>query len=456
MRNFIYIFLALCSLGLSGCADNDALDSPVVNDDFTLTTFKTSQRTLEEAASIASASASWLYDVNNESVSRTFSLDKVTYGIDLSNSRSGENDTLFYVFNFDKSQGFALVALDKTFPGLLAVSDSGEFNDELLEQNPGISDFITRLKITLKNHRSKSKTITASRASDGNPTVIVEHKFVYDTLNKVIVEPDKTLRWGQEAPEGFYCPNKISGCVNTALALIIANFTRINSKLPLTYKSSTDTLTYSTSTLRKHKQSGSAAQIVMDGCENNSIDIHHTIASLTREIGYRTNSTYYLWGTSTTIPNLLKALPGLQLRADSLTTYAPLSALTSKGLIMVFGLFSEDPNIPGHAWICDGVRKYDIHTTEWTREPGKRWEMIGDFGITHTKLVHFNWGNNGRGNGFFYFGVYDDSKVVIPDKDFDSQSYYKYDQISFLPIYNIRTRPVINPGIPIDSANITL
>lgn len=225
-----YLSVIFTSLILVSCVNNDW---EVANENLvSQAQANPNCRSYSEVLKIAENSISLL--TNNRMISRC-SVEKRTINLETgvrtyiqhptraSMNSSLSNDTLLYVFNFNDDKGFVVVSVNRQAEKLIAVTDSGYYDPNVRTGNPGFDTYMDMAKGYLKslnNNLVESNTIN-SRSSDNQWRM---YKEVYDTVFNAQVAPMLTTRWGQQGITGYYCPNKISGCSNIALAQIMAHY----------------------------------------------------------------------------------------------------------------------------------------------------------------------------------------------------------------------------------------
>ena len=152
----------------------------------------------EEACRIAASF--WYNDVPTRSTANEIQLLWDGNGL---LTKSTPSHTPFYVFGRTGQKGFVVIAGDDRLRRVLAWSDENEFDPQNIPANSlwwyeGIGDFVAS---NTKSSSTKSSNYTK------RDSVIIKHT---------------TAKWNQGYPYNLECPeNKVTGCVNTAIAIIM-------------------------------------------------------------------------------------------------------------------------------------------------------------------------------------------------------------------------------------------
>ena len=199
------------------------LFSCTIEDDFVYQELYTTvpelnKRTLTEALEIAQEATSLFGTQESRSGDiRTIDTENIKYLCLNNNSRSQSDDTLLYVINYADDNGFAVVSANPNTTGLIAVTEKGTYNpaSEEINNNGGMAMFMNMAKMYVSDPNNELQ-------KSGSATVLefVENVDTTDTY----IFPKLATKWGQSWPEGRFCSNLLSGCVNTALAQIMAYF----------------------------------------------------------------------------------------------------------------------------------------------------------------------------------------------------------------------------------------
>lgn len=366
------------------------------HDDFARSENFSQTRTIEEAIEIAKSAASMLDDVSSRVYpERDINLDNIQI---LSNLSRSEPDTLIYIVNYKNNLGFAVISAQKKVEPLLAVTESGSYVNAEECHNPGLVQFMNMATDYVKNTSSSSV----------EQEVITEVRFE-EIVNGDTIAPRVEVQWGQTGIYGAYCQNGISGCNNTAAAMVMSYFEYPKS-IELKYQSNSSAMPLDWTEIKRHK-TGAYTTCCSD-------KIHEPIGHLMRELGFRSGSKYLDNKTRTFISDTRKVLHDLGYNVGAITdTYNGFVKWNLKnGLIMMYG---HDDTAGGHTWLCDGYKYQKTVVVEYIRPINEvSWT---ENSRTETELIynHFNWGWNGMHNGYFYDGVYKASSY-----NFGNTSYY--------------------------------
>lgn len=389
-------FLLLASLFvLNGCTSQDdpipqfePAESP---------TEATYTRSVADAIAIADA----FLDAGNDKVeSRAGRTPKVA-AILGATSRS-ESDTLLYSVNYGEDDGFVIVSAKATPQPVLAYVEKGSYDGEPT-QNTGFEEFIGAAK-------SYSNAFDATFDTLGNFIRLPRPYTIYK-----VAQPAKETQWGQSYPEGLLCPNWTSGCVQTAIAQAFAHIEKPAS-IALTYPGvDKNSLSLNWAEIKKHKKSESEGLFHQYFC-NASNDAHMTLAYLCRELGHRNHATYrpdsVTGAGSTAAYNTLCNILGSTKVNHYTGNRCALDTPTffdyfyeRKGVALMFGI---DESAGGHCWYCEGGRSYEYHSG-MPQCKDDEFSELKEL-VTQTYYYYFNWGWCGHYDGYFYGGVYDNTK----------------------------------------------
>jgi hypothetical protein len=402
------IYLIVVILALASCQDT------YIGNDFQPTASQCDYNSAEqEAIQIASSAASVFFD-QSRSVRTITSAKAVTPIYSSSSSRTDGEDPIIYAVDYDDNQGFAVVSARNTENQLLGVFESGSYEDAL--ENPSFEYYISSastfvLRDTIVNPISKEFTVLMS-----------ENKSKAKT-------PKIQVRWGQGNPYGMYCPNKISGCTNTAMAQVMTYY-KYPTKLKLTYDGApSDSISLDWDEITKHTITTSNNESDTTCC--GSMQAHIMIATLIRELGERAGSSYLTdgQGTATSDYMIKYVLSGLGYSTTSLANYysgVEYDELDN-GILIVRGTVSGENY--GHAWVVDGY-KYIVKLLI-DRSTKK---IIRELDSNH-HYAHVNWGWNGTGNGYYLSNVFDTNAPYKLDSGCSSTSngYYS-DNVKYLVV----------------------
>lgn len=182
--------------------------------------------TVEEAIKIANQAAEAFDAKSARGVSRKASSAAMVDVLGAKNGRSGGIDTLLYMVNYDNKQGYAIVSASRACETLLGIVDEGEFDALEAAENPSYSYYLANAQNYV------ASTLGGGISIGGEPITpgfIEETRFVHEDYPVKV-----NVKWGQSYPEGYFCPNKIAGCVQTAMAQIMS-YLKLPTSISLTY-----------------------------------------------------------------------------------------------------------------------------------------------------------------------------------------------------------------------------
>lgn len=336
-------------------------------------------------------------------------------------------DTMFYVVNFAKNGGFALVAADKRATPVYALVNEGHWNvDSLMyEENEGFIEFLEGAEDAFHREREEHFNVPMPCDDDerygggggggGSPSDPGPWEIKY--VKKPLLE----TKWGQghaDEPNSYgkYCPNKVTGCAITAAAQILSYY-RTPGRVSWAYNT-----TYGETTLNWDRILADSRRY--DG----KLDPYFTpesmdeVAHLCRFLGVAFDANYKSKATGVDEGKPVKWFQkwsGLQatnfdgynegriidaLEADKVI-YARGNSIRKK-ILLFFNKYEG-----GHAWVYDG------YLTAGNRVSSKNY-------------VHCNWGWSGTSDGYYLSKCFDTKQgPEYPDKNSyenENGSHFKY------------------------------
>lgn len=357
-------------------------------------------------------------------------------------SRSNSSDTLLYVINFDDNKGFAVVAASNIDQPQIAFIPKGNYDPN---QPSDVKPFEAYMQLAAQYvEEQNTSPRTIQRIVELQP---VTKGGWDDTIYYSHKKPALKISWGQEDFYGQFCPNKVSGCAPTALAMFIAhrNFSDLSGQDPTTamiytYPSKDKVSeTVHWKQIYRHLSASYTDQYNINHSEvcleHNKIETHKTIARIMRQIGHEVETSYYTFGgpngseyrfSGTTpdkiYPYIKKVFPyyrAQDFRQYNLGDCEPW--INRSGICFMSGLVS--PN-EGHIWLCDGyfhshIIHYvpeDLLASSSSRGPLElvRYVQIEE----EQQYLYFKWGWDGKFDGQYYgkvFTLVDNS--ITPKKE---------------------------------------
>lgn len=375
---------------------------------------KSNKRNLDEAIKVAQNAATLFKHSSRSEGNRMIDMENIQYLCSNENSRSSKRDTILYVINYTDNNGFAVVSANTSTTDLIAVTEKGSYKptSESTHDNSGIDLFMDMAEYYVS-------TTVVHELESPKSDVIKELIEVIDTTD-VWIEPKLTTHWGQTGYEGTFAPNGISGCVNTALAQIMAHY-EYPVQLNLTYDyAPISVLNLDWPEIKKYKG------VYYDMASNSA---HEAIGYLLRQLGELTDSNYESPdGTFSTSEAALTVLSELGYTVSSnLVNYETrnfYSALNNGKLIYMSGFqMSNNGETLGHAWVVDGYFERELHYLVWTKDINSPIRELLDESYTYKRYNHINWGWDGDSNGYFLDDVFNAADAVQYDRIYNFMNY---------------------------------
>ena len=389
---------------------------------------KSSIRTVAEAFEIADQAKDMFFNQSNTRSGQLRIVDKDNLRV-ICNSKTRSNtfDTLIYVVNYKDNEGFAIVSAIKGTDEILGITEMGNYDDAVAE-NAGLSLF---MEMAEKYIREKTRF-------PGDP-------FIETTTTLIgSVSPLISVKWGQEFPEGLYCPNTIAGCANTA-AIQICSYYQYPTSMNLTFSQrERNSITINWAEVKTHHR-GCGSYASHTNCTA-SVNSHKVIGEMARQCGVYSGSEYIHNGV--VLPNTTPAPYSYYnycyLNSAATSTYLDISyGLDVVDMIESLGFVRPQPQTytsqctknhlnfgkpvymygnslsSGHFWVIDGYKYYKDTMTNHATEPVT-------ITINYRYYNHVNWGWNGISNGYFLdnvFSAYAGYSYDDPSLGFVTNSY---------------------------------
>lgn len=374
-----YLIPVLLAAMLLGCSETE---TPQPAPEESTSAYRSEQEAMEVALTLPS-----IFEENESRATKT-----CASVVKVANPSRDDEKTLIYAVNYADGEGYALIPAAKNALDVLAYVEDGSYDEN--STNPGLALFMDAAHSYLDALPDGTTigTLPANRPI---------------TTTESIMTRTYTL-WGQRYPEGIYCPNGISGCVQTAQAIILAYQASL-SYIALTYDGKDKSIqqldwaainkhTKSTTPSNKHKH-------ILLECDADE-EVHKAIGRLCRQLGHQNNASYNTSSTGAFSEfgrrQLSSMLPGKVTEFISFKTGGELyNYLKSSQCLAYMRGTSEDG---GHAWVCDGAQW--VHTVSNMPLIDGKIETIekDDY------YYHYNWGWCGKDNGYFADGVFDNKK----------------------------------------------
>ncbi|MBQ8672446.1 MAG: C10 family peptidase [Bacteroides sp.] len=385
---------AVTSLILTACAQNkDSVFQRMVFEPEHVSM----TRTLDEALLIAQKVSDILDVTCTRSATRNVDRNNVHCLTQMDTRTSSGVDTLLYVTNYADEAGFAVVSANKSTNPLLAVVEEGTYETDT--DNEGFASFMTMAEEYV------STTSVPLLPVPGFGETIKEFKYTYDTITTQ-VPPLVATRWGQTGPESQYTSNGYFGCTITAMAQVMSYFA-YPKQLTITYPgASINSLTLDWDAIKLHNISHSYLTCTATDAT------HDAIGHLCRQLGHLAESKYLVNGTETYINKSVSAFRNLGFTTSDYVVYDAdnlFMALDACNPSIAYGAHYDtdaDSVVTAHSWIVDGYLSYKVTRKFWTRETTSFDWVCEDTYTYYTKYFHYNWGWNGKCNGYFLVDIF--------------------------------------------------
>ena len=329
-------------------------------------------------------------------------------------------DTAFYLFNTPDNNGFAILAADLRVPNqILAYSDNGSFDPNT--DNPAMTFFLELAKdyvseciakadaqedsltesicqkLGIENDtcqhglKTKSKILQKIKCTtEGLPQ--------YTIVNRGEVKPLINTKWHQGFPFNGKCSPSPAGCAPIAIAQILnywkapsvikgvsVNWNIIQNGYP--YNDYTEQVASLINVIRTSVKTDA----------NGGTEINKPLQFF-KQIGFSTQSKMIDYNYKSVADALDKSIP-----------------------VFMGGLL--DKGFGGHAWIADGYLIRQVTKNETFKyciieelDNGTitdRFEDIPSTTTTIYELLHFNWGWQGNGDGYYNKNIFDTRKQMV-------------------------------------------
>lgn len=436
-----HFFLAITiALAAGACSDNTFI--PAEDEE---TVSMSNAQSIQRSEDEAMAYAAQFLNIFPHKESRSLPDIKIHALTNKTSRSSASTDTLLYIAQYGENQGYAIITGSRELSPVLAYVEEGYFFDLENANNGGFQMYMEAASDYVENSMRRASIIDKP----------IKPAFDDWTIRyNDTIAPRLTVAWSQEYPEGYFCPNRLSGCAQTALAQILSYY-ELPAEINLTYPGHpVDKVTLDWSEIKKHSKSdpidwktNQYGIVSHNGSCSASEEAHMAIAYLCRELGHRNNAVYTYKSENERstgasigdVRNTASALMeqvGYKFKVAAIADYTKARFLLDRikdGIVYIRG--AKQPNMGGHAWVADGGLKVGTVRThvDYAANPD------GSNVVTVTEklemLVHFNWGWGGRSNGYFNPDVFDPREGVSYDTyPSISGENFKYD-VQYIPFY---------------------
>lgn len=349
------------------------------------------------------------------------------------NTRSNDADTLMYVVSYKDNEGFVIIAAPYNVTPIVALVDHGSYEDVANTTNTGFQTYLE----TAESYISNQLAVVS-------PQPITPFSK-YDTIvSYVKTGPQINYIWGQEAPEGYYCPNGIPGCMPIALSYAMAYF-EYPTSISLSYpEHDIDVQPLNWYEIKEHSYTAfsrnpSDLDSHLSFCDA-SRDAHLALARLLRQLGYIMFVHYGPDSTGGDYLDLFLRAESIfatktRIRFDEETGFDGLySRLKTGGIALMNGFRFAGSTLAGHAWVADGTMEVTttINYYEYISYPiGSNQEsgyVLTSSSSSTSQYIHYNWGMSGNCNGYFLRDVYATADAYRYDNTSGNTMNYNYSQ----------------------------
>lgn len=383
-------------------------------------------RTYEEALAIAQDAIGMLGEncVTRSGRPRSISTDNVQYIVSTSSTRSSDvSDTLMYVFNCEDNAGFAVVAANRAFEGLIAVTEQGNYIVGEESENEGFNLYMDMATSYLLGFDDRLDIDTTTGGFD--QLIDYKSKTFKDTITG---GNQANVRWGGLwAPYTTYCPVGTSaGCEVVAIAQIMSIYKKPSS-IKIDFGSNNYNLALDWNAIVSHKTVSTCG--AMGTCPGDN-----QIGLLFRQLGEEIDISYS--NTSGSYGHYIAdAFIKLGYSIGNKMSYHSPTVLNSiKQGKSVFMCGEDDNKNIAHAWIIDGYKCVRTTRIESTRPSGSLlW--TNDTIVSEQYYNHINWGWDGYCNGYFFVSVLEPFSPTFIDNGVEIKNTYDFDFDTDLYIY---------------------
>lgn len=373
MRKTIY-FLAAGLMTLTGCASNDEALCDDLTMDNTNPYFVSVNEAVEKAAPLFQSIKG---ETRSGKSSRITSVETISPA-SMTNTRSTDDTPLYYIVNYGKDEGFAILSADSRLLPVYAFSDEGSLSMEDALANNGLNMYISSLP----------------GISDGSITLDPDFPVVTELLSykgectKPLLS-QSVRNWHQWAPYNNLCyvanmEKAPVGCAALSIAMISSYF-----EYPYVCKGQT----LSWKDYKNGQEDSNLYLYIADlGSRNNLRSKYSTDRTTTSK--YNISQTFDNIGYDVTMAAMSE-----ELMLNNINE--------AKKPVLLHG-YSNDIN---QYWVVDGTYlMMRQHYGVINPETGKA-EIESDC----YWYYHSVWGENGKGNGYYVYKTETDSMGGNPD-----------------------------------------
>lgn len=313
------------------------------------------------------------------------------------NSRSKNSDSSYiHIFNFENSEGFAIMSGDKRVCPVLAFVENGNLLENQEIANPGFAIFLEGLEDYYINSIISSPLASGLMESRGTVTRPTEITISNKANCKV--------KWNQSpAPYNNLCPlsngqKTLAGCVPVACAQLMSVYAH-----PQKYSSSTYAWSEMTRSANGASCSSTAQSQIADllfqlgksgnlgvtyGVSGSGAKVDDIPGTL-RNMGYSNGGRKCDYSEKDVVNEIGAGYPVI------------ISGFRTKHEDKILGITINSSYRDGHAWIADGYAKF-FKTVDVVDDNGR---ILSSTWYT-TYYIRCNWGWGGQYDGYFLSGSF--------------------------------------------------
>lgn len=439
MKQTLFLLVGLV-WGFTSCTTNDEdfLDQRAPRE------FKTSRfRSYDEALNIAKSAAKMVDDNTDKSrgvtTERTIDTKNGVKVVATPGSRSASPDTLMYVFNFADNEGFAVVSAAPEAEPLLAVTESGYYDPNEEQDNPGFAMYMDRAKEYVANSLSIGNPGTPSGPIWRNDTTVMGEMTILSDTIRTLRGPINNHFWGDHAPYGDRCPNGMAGCTQTAIGMIMAHFcepqymTFDYPELPVSYSTTIDW-----NLVNRHLGNSLCNDYAHQG--------DSLIARIIRQLGHDFGAAYFPYATQTSTTTALNVLHNKYgYTCSPLADYSTYDyrheldegaiGLVSSRHIYQHANILHNYLLNGYLDFAYKAKVYQLYTLPNMPSGVLYYSKLLREEDRLTAYWHLNWCFDGTYNGYYFSGVFDPNECqssIFPIPDGEAMEYSYNQMFSFV------------------------
>lgn len=145
-------------------------------------------------------------------------------------------DNLYYIINRGQNEGFVVISGDTRTKTVLAYSDTGFLNEEIVENHPSINWMFNQYAQEIQWAKNNLKDVPSQSYKTLAATAMTEPRHLIEPLMEVYKSDrnrkrNQPISWGQSWPFNSYSPNitdrygntypTVAGCVATAISSVL-------------------------------------------------------------------------------------------------------------------------------------------------------------------------------------------------------------------------------------------